>query len=321
MPRTPIDWLVRSRLTARQLALIVQLSDKGSVLHAAEAAHMTQPAASRLLHTIEDALGVRLFERHSRGVVTTPYGEVLVRHARAVLAEFKQAHEEVEALASGIAGEVRIGTAVTSATDLVPLAVAQLNTRYPRVRVEVELGFSEALVAQVLERKLDIAIARLHPSRELAGIDFASLGEEPHGMIARTRHPLARGKSLDLADLTGQTWVLPPRGNVLRDRLTVLFLQKGIDLPRQVVETSALPVITSLLRISDMVAPLAIEVVRPYFETRLLIQLPLRLDLRLGAAGIVTRHGHELSPGAQAMMIELRAVASRLYPRKVIRSA
>ena len=140
-------------------------------------------------------------------------------------------------------------------------------------------------------------------------------------MIARTRHPLARGKSLDLADLTGQTWVLPPRGNVLRDRLTVLFLQKGIDLPRQVVETSALPVITSLLRISDMVAPLAIEVVRPYFETRLLIQLPLRLDLRLGAAGIVTRHGHELSPGAQAMMIELRAVASRLYPRKVIRSA
>lgn len=321
MPRTPIDWLARSRLTARQLALIVQLSDKGSVLHAAEAAHMTQPAASRLLHTIEDALGVPLFERHPRGVVTTPYGEVLVRHARAALAEFKQAHEEVEALASGIAGDIRIGTAVTSATDLVPMAVAQLNTRHPRVHVEVELGFSEALVAQVLERKLDIAIARLHPSRELAGVDFAGLGEEPHGMIARTRHALARRKSLDLADLTGQTWVLPPRGNVLRDRLTVLFLQKGIDLPRQVVETSALPVITSLLRISDMVAPLPIEVVRPYFETRLLTRLPLRLDLRLGAAGIVTRHGHELSPGAQAMMIELRAVASRLYPRKLIRTA
>jgi DNA-binding transcriptional LysR family regulator len=321
MPRTPIDWLARSRLTARQLALIVQLDEKGSVLHAAEAAHMTQPAASRLLHTIEDALGVALFERHPRGVMVTPYGEVLVRHARAALAEFKQAHEEVEALASGIAGNVRIGTAVTSATDLVPMAVARLTARHPRVRVEVELGFSEALVAQVLERKLDIAIARLHPSRELAGLDFAALGEEPHGMIARVGHPLARTKSLDLADLAGQTWVLPPPGNVLRDRLTVLFLQKGVDLPRQVVETSALPVITSLLRMSDMVAPLAIEVVRPYFETGLLTRLPMRLDLRLGAAGIVTRHGHELSPGAQAMMTELRAVATRLYPRKVPRSA
>jgi DNA-binding transcriptional LysR family regulator len=70
-----------------------------------------------------------------------------------------------------------------------------------------------------------------------------------------------------------------------------------------------------------MVAPLALEVVRPYFETRLLTRLPLRLDLRLGAAGIVTRRGHELSPGAQAMMTELRAVASRLYPRKVVGSA
>ena len=114
---------------------------------------------------------------------------MLVRHARAALAEFKQAHEEVEALASGIAGDVRIGTTVTSATDLVPMAVARLNERHPLVRVEVELGFSEALVAKVLERKLDIAIARLHPSRELAGLDFASLGEEPHGMTpARAIH-------------------------------------------------------------------------------------------------------------------------------------
>ena len=321
MLKTPIDWLARSRLTARQLALIVQLDAKGSVLHAAEAAHMTQPAASRLLQTIEDALGVALFERHPRGVVTTPYGEVLVRHARAALVEFKQAHEEVEALASGIAGEVRIGTAVTSATDLVPMAVAQLAARHPRVRVAIELGFSEALVGQVLERDLDIAIARLHPSRELTAVDFTALGEEPHGLIARTRHPLARRKSLELADLVGYTWILPPRGNVLRDHLSMLFLQKGIEFPHQVVETSALPVISSLLRISDMVAPLALEVVRPYFETRLLTRLPLRLDLRLGAAGIVTRRGHELSPGAQAMMTELRAVASRLYPRKVVRSA
>src|SRR5437667_784732 len=102
MPRKPIDWLARSRLTARQLALIVQLDEKGSLLHAAEAAHMTQPAASRLLRTIEDALGVALFERHPRGVLATPYGEVLGRHGRAALAELRQAHEEVEALASGI---------------------------------------------------------------------------------------------------------------------------------------------------------------------------------------------------------------------------
>jgi len=94
MRKTPIDWLARSRLNARQLALIVQLDEKRSVLQAAEAAHMTQPAASKLLQTVEDALGVELFTRHSRGVAPTAYGEIVARHARAVLAEFKRVHEE-----------------------------------------------------------------------------------------------------------------------------------------------------------------------------------------------------------------------------------
>jgi DNA-binding transcriptional LysR family regulator len=65
-----------------------------------------------------------------------------------------------------------------------------------------------------------------------------------------------------------------------------------------------------------MVAPLAIEVVRPYCETGVLRLLPIRLDLRLGAAGIITRRGRDLSPGAAAMLKELREAAARLYPGK-----
>ena len=316
MPTAPVDWLLRSRLTARQLALIVQLEEKRSLLAAAEAAHMTQPAASRLLQTIEAALGVPLFERHARGVEPTPYGQVLVRHARGALLELRQAQEEIGALSSGISSEVRIGTTITAAIDLVPMAVARLTQRHPRARVAIELGFSESLVQQVLERKLDLAIARLHPPHKVSGLAFEALGEEPHAIFVRSGHPLATRSALKLADIVTQTWVLPPEGNVLRDRLTVLFMQKGIELPTQVVETSALPVITSLLRASDMVAPLAIEVVRPYLDTGVLDKLPVRLGLRLGAAGIVTRKGAELSPGARSMLAELRAVAAQVYPRK-----
>jgi DNA-binding transcriptional LysR family regulator len=76
------DWLTRSRLNARQLSLLVQLDEKRSVVHAAEAAYLTQPAASKFLTGLEDALGFALFTRHARGVEPTPYGEILVRHAR-----------------------------------------------------------------------------------------------------------------------------------------------------------------------------------------------------------------------------------------------
>jgi len=104
---------------------------------------------------------------------------------------------------------------------------------------------------------------------------------------------------------------LPPQGNVMRNCLTLLSLELHLAFPKQVVETASLPVITSLLQMSDMVAPLPKEVVRPYCDSGVLKLLPIRLDLRLGPAGIVTRRDHKLPPGAHAMLTSLREVAKR----------
>jgi DNA-binding transcriptional LysR family regulator len=310
------DWLTRSRLSARQLSLLVHLDEKRSVLHAADAAYLTQPAASKFLTGLEETLGVTLFTRHARGVEPTPYGEILVRHARGALAELRQAHEELAAARSGLTGEISIGTTVTSATNLVPMAVAAVKREFPRIRVSIDLDFSEALVRRLLEREFDIVIARLHHSPGAEELDFETLAEEPHGIAARIDHPLARKRGLALRDLVDQTWVMPPPGNVMRDRLTQLFLQKRLDLPHKVVETAALPIITSLLRMSEMVAPLPTDVVSPYRESGVLKMLPISLDLRLGAAGIITRREHRFSPAAKVMLTALRNAAASRYAGK-----
>ncbi|HEU0200524.1 MAG TPA: LysR family transcriptional regulator, partial [Burkholderiaceae bacterium] len=112
--------------------LLLQLDEKRSVLHAANAIGVTQPAASKLLSELEDALGVPLFERHARGVTPTWYGEVLVRHARAALSEIRHAEEEIAALKAGDAGRAAIGTVVTPGVGLVPIAVARLKREHPR---------------------------------------------------------------------------------------------------------------------------------------------------------------------------------------------
>ena len=209
---------------------------------------MTQPAASKLLAELEDTLGVPLFVRHARGVEPTWYGEVLVRHARNALTELQQAGEEIADLKAGLTGHASVGTAVTSATSLVPLAVAELKARSPRLAISIEMDFSEVLVRQLFAGKLDIVVARIYHPEGLAELNFEAFGEEPHAMYARADHPLTCKKGLALNDLVGQTWVLPPRGNVLRDRLTLLFLKAHLDLPKQVVETASLPVIISLLK-------------------------------------------------------------------------
>jgi DNA-binding transcriptional LysR family regulator len=307
--RSTNDWLTRSRLSPKQLALLVQLDEKRSVVHAAEAAHLTQPAASKALGQLEEALGVQLFSRHARGVVPTPYGEILVRHARSVLAELRQTHDELEAAREGLSGEIRIGTAITSATTLVPQAVIALNRTSPGIRVGIELGFSEALVRRLLSRHLDIVVARLHTSQASSDVHFEAIAEDAHAVVVRAGHPLAGRRSLTLADAIDFTWVLPPAGNVMRDRLNTEFLKAGLSLPAHVVETPSLPVIVSLLQGSDMIAPLATEVIRPHCEAGVLSVLEVPIDLRLGVGGIITRRGQRLPPAAQAMLAALRAAA------------
>ncbi len=316
MPNPAIDTRLPSRLKTRQLTLLMHLDDRRSILGAAEAANMSQPAASKLLAELEDTLGVALFVRHARGVEPTWYGEVLLRHARNALLELRQAQEEIADLKAGLTGHASLGTVVTSATGLVPMAVAELKARSPRLLINIEMDFSEVLVRQLLEGKFDIVVARIHHPERLADLIFEPFGEEPHAMYARADHPLGRKRGLALKHLVGQSWVLPPRGNVLRDRLTVLFLAERLELPKEVVETASLPVIISLLQMSEMVSALPSDVVRPYCESGVLRELPIRLDLRLGEAGIITRREQELSPGALAMRNALRTVAARLYPRR-----
>lgn len=309
MSAAPPDWLFRTRLNLRQLALLVSLDERRSILHAATATHLTQPAASKLLSALESSFGVKLFVRHPRGVEPTACGEIIVRHARGVLAELRQAQDEIAAIGAGVRGEVAIGTEVTSATWLVSRAVAALKRDYPDIRVAIEVNFSESLTARLLDREFDIVIARLHHAGRLGSVEFEELKEAPHGLVARRGHPLMGKRALTLKDLVSQTWIVPPAGNVSRDRFSELFLRTRTPFPRSVVETTDLSVIVELLRSSDMVAPLAMELAQPFCESKVLGVLPIDLKVKLGAAGIVTRGEQQLSPAAKVALQVLSATA------------
>ncbi|GGL68850.1 hypothetical protein GCM10010095_62080 [Streptomyces anthocyanicus] len=121
MPR-----LLDGRLKFRHLVLIDALSRQGSVVGAAGELHVTQPAATRSLHELEDILGVPLFERGPRGVTPTVFGEAFTRHARAMLAQLTQAGRHVVELADADRGTVVVGTHLAGSTVLLPRAIAAL---------------------------------------------------------------------------------------------------------------------------------------------------------------------------------------------------
>ncbi|WP_045757935.1 LysR substrate-binding domain-containing protein [Xanthomonas albilineans] len=310
-------WFNASRLKTRHLLLLLQLQEHRSVLRAAEAASMTQPAASKLLAEMEDLLGVRLFERHARGVEPTCYGQVLIRRARAAMSEIGRAHEEIAALCQGRVGQVLIGTVVNPGTNLVPQAIIEVKREFPGILVRVEMDYSRPLVARLLDGQLDIVIGRILGPYGGEELDFEPLADEPHSVVARAGHPLSARAELRHADLARYGWVLPPLDSVLRARLDAMFLEHAVPVPQNVIETSSLPVMTSLLRGSDLLAALPAEAVAPYVQAKLLTVLPIALGVRMESFGIIRRRDYLLPPGAERVLLALRNAAKRLYPEHV----
>jgi DNA-binding transcriptional LysR family regulator len=308
------DRFVRAYLKTRHLVLLVELGRHGSIMQAAQAANLTQPAASKLLGELEHALGVTLFERLPRGVEPTWYGKVLIRRAGASLAEMDAAYQEVMELMSGLRGRVAVGAILTPSTTLVPAAVTLLKTRHARLNVSIEVGSSKQLVEHLRAGDLDIVIGRVVDGSIADEFHFEPITDEPHSLIVRAGHPLLGARGLDLAELARQAWIVPPAGSMVRDRMAALFLTQGLEQPAETVSTADLPVVTTLLLGSDMVAPMSVELVKPYLDSGLLAMLPYELNLRMDVYGIITRRHHQLSPAAEAMLGALRETATRPKP-------
>lgn len=310
------EHLIRAHLRTRHLVLLVELGRHGSIIGAAGAANITQPAASKLLAELERVMGVQLFERLPRGVEPTAYGAVLIRRAAAALAEMHGAHREVVELMSGISGRVKVGSVLTPSTGLVADAVNLLRLRHHRVRVSISVDTSKILVGRLLAGELDIVVGRILERSSAGELDFEPVTDEPHSLIGRAGHPLLSHGELTLAELARQPWIVPPAGSLLRDRLAALFRERHLEFPTETVETAALPVIANLLVKSSMVVAMPGELVKPYIDTGQLAVIAFDLGIRMEAYGIITRRGDPLAPGAQLMAAALREVAARRYARR-----
>ncbi|WP_395643431.1 LysR substrate-binding domain-containing protein [Rudaea sp.] len=300
-------------LKTRHLQLFAQLYEHRSVMHAATAANMTQPAASKLLAEMENLLGVPLFERHARGIEPTLYADALARRARSALSELERARDEIRMLRHGRLGQAAIGTVVNPGTNLVPKAIAAVKQAAPDILIRVEMDASRPLVAKLLEGRLDIVIGRIMDPELGADLEFEALADEPHAVIARAGHPLV-GSRIRYEDLAGFGWIMPPDSSMLRARLGAVFLDHGMPWPQNVIETSALPVITALLGDADFLTTLPARSVAPYLTSGQLVVLPIDLGVRMDDFGIIRARHQRLSPAAERVLDALRKVARELYP-------
>ncbi|MDR5752128.1 MULTISPECIES: LysR family transcriptional regulator [unclassified Caballeronia] len=316
MAQSYSNWFVRARLKTRQLLLLAAMEEEGNVRRAADVLGMTQPAASRLLKELEDVLDVRLFDRTPHGMHATLYGEVMIRHARMVLSNLSQAHDEISALRSGLVGQVQIGSIATAAATMVPVAISRVKERYPHLQIWLQVETSDVMLPRVAEGELDIMIGRVleRQGQFKDAVRYEPLAaDEPLCVVARPGHPMELATGLTLRGIVNASWVLHPPGSVLRHRFDLAFSQIGLNPPQNVVNTNNFLAISSLLLQSDMLAVVPAEVAQQYEESGVLKRVAIDLPCRMDAFGIITRQTQLLSPAATVMLNALRDAATEVY--------
>lgn len=144
----------------RQLKYFLTIAREGQVTRAAKLLNMEQPPLSRQLKQMEEELGVRLFDRHGKGLKLTDAGSLLKLKAEALISQFNETIEEIKELEQGVGGILSIG-AVFSCISLLPQPIVQFRSQYPQVTFKILEGDHYYLGEQLEKRAIDVVFARL----------------------------------------------------------------------------------------------------------------------------------------------------------------
>ena len=293
-------------LKSTQLLLLVELGKVASLRKAASALNMTQPTATKLIQDLEAAVGHPLFERSSRGMRATPYGEVMIRHARLMQMEIVRTREDLDSLSSGASGTLRIGAVISAVPFLLAKAVAALKREHPGLQVSIDAGTSDALVGSLLNGHLDVLLARPIVLGDRNDFDYVDLIDEPLKVVGRRDHPLASRSSVTVRELGEWPWTLLPAGSPMRKVLAPVFAEMRLSGPQNIVETSSMMTMVALMHESDMLAVMPGDVSDFYIRHNLLVEIPVTLPAVMGSYGIVTRRDRPMTPGVEAFLTQLQ---------------
>jgi DNA-binding transcriptional LysR family regulator len=202
-------------IDAAGLRVMKAIADEGSFTGAALALGYSQPAISQMVRRLEQRTGTVLVERVGRNVRLTEAGQVLARHAVAVLSALDAAEEEVAAIAGLRAGRVRIAAYPTAAATLVPPALVALRAAHPAVEVTLDEQEPPEALAALRAGEVDLAVTFRYPEAPPDpghGLTVMSLGDDAIDIVVPASSGAApsassSSSSFRLADLAGETWV------------------------------------------------------------------------------------------------------------------
>ena len=287
-------------LSTRQLRAFVALADEKHFTRAAQRCHLTQPAFSALIRTLEDAAGVRLFDRNTRNVELTAEGRVLDASARRLLGEFDLVVEDLRDYAARRRGQVIIAALPSLAAGWLPSLLTRCHQDYPGITLQLRDALLDPCLDMVQSGAADFAVAAQRT--DMTDLESEFLHADRFFLVCRKDHPLADRSQVRLRDLARWPIIQLARGSSVRRHLDEAL---GAATAQPLLEVEHLATVTGLVS-----AGMGISVVPAmtlfHFRRDELVIKPLAGKPLTRPLYLVRREGRALSVAAQTLYDLLR---------------
>jgi LysR family pca operon transcriptional activator len=289
------------RVKYRHLQCFLEIARQRSVVKAAAALSVTQPAVSKTIRELEELLGVALFERRGRGVALTRFGDVFLRYAGASVTALRQGIDSITRARTSGGMTIKVGALPTVSTRVMPFAVSLFKQENTGTIVRVVTGENSVLLSQLRTGDLDLVVGRLADPELMTGLSFEHLYSERVSFVVRPGHPLLRENPFTLTGLTRFTVLMPTEGSIIRPLVDRFFVGHGTATIPDQIETVSMAFGRRYTRMTDAVWIISRGVIADDLADGVLVELPVESEETSGPVGLTTRA--DIPPSLPAVML------------------
>lgn len=298
------------RIKFRHLQCFLEVARLRSIGKAAGTLSVTQPAVSKTIRELEDALEVRLFERSGRSVTLTGFGDVFLRYAGASVTALRQGVDSVKQARAKGGLTITAGALPTVSTRVMPEAVRLFKSEATGTTVRVVTGENAVLLSQLRVGDLDLVVGRLADPDRMTGLAFEHLYSERVSFVVRPGHPLLAETPFALTRIQGFTVLMPTEGAIIRPQVEHWLIAHGLPTLPDQIETVSMPFGRRYTRNSDAVWIISHGVVEDDIDEGVLAELPVDTSDTRGPVGLTTRADTPPSLPALMLMQAIRDAAA-----------
>lgn len=301
--------MIESRVRFRHLQTFLEVARQKSVVKAAGLLNVSQPAVTKTIRELEEALGVAVFERDGRGIKITRSGEIFMQHAGMAITALRQGIDSVANARAESGPPIRIGALPTVSAHIMPRAMSLFLSEDTGATIKIVTGENAVLLEQLRLGELDLVVGRLAAPEKMTGFFFEHLYSEQVVFIVRDGHPLLQSGEDVFEHLADYPVLMPTRASIIRPFVERFFITNGVASIPTEIETVSDAFGRAFVRQSDAVWIISHGVVSDDIKAGALKMLPIDTTDTRGPVGLTMRTDTQPSPAFSILLKTIREAA------------